>query len=127
MLWPMSDQDLSSVCFFLVFFFFTISKLLHKTLLETKQLLRLLCRLPPLHSRIPPLLQRLFLPGQRHRIATALSHSPSLSTISGQVLECHLKICLTSPGEGNACNQFNCKFNYCPIKIFIKNSTVILM
>lgn len=95
--WPVSDQDLFSI------FLATISKLLHKTLLETKQFLSPLCSLPPLHSRIPPLLQRLFLPEQRHRVATALSHSRSLSTTSGQVLECHLKICLTSPGEGNPC------------------------
>lgn len=101
-----------------LFYVATISKLLHKTLQETKQLLSPLCSLPPLHSRIPPLLQLLLLPGQRLRIATAPRHSHPLSTISGQVLECHLKICLTSPGEGNAYTQFNCKCNECPNRIF---------
>lgn len=96
-----------SLCLFLD----TISKLLHKTLLETRQLLRPLCSLPPLHSRTLPQLQRLFRPEQKHQIATALSHSHNQSTIRGQEPECHLKICLTSPGEGNACIWFNCKFS----------------
>lgn len=93
----------------------SISKLLHKILLETSRPPRPPCSLPQVHSRTRLLLQvpRLF--GPRHPTATVPSCSHSLSTTNGLLLGYLLRISLTKAGEGKMTFffQFDCKSVYC--------------